>query len=547
MNTAMVVGGGGFQGLPVLRALHAIDWRVVIADSVPESLNRFEADAFHHMPLVRDQQAFRAELLSAAQRYDVKSIFPTTMYDLPALALLRGELEQAGVVVFASSPELVGLLSDKVASMSAAVAAGLPVLPIIEPGSDFGSRPLIGKPRHGWGGLGIVTVSSASDWQRGRHGESWEAYLWQPKLSEFTEWSVDFAIRVDGQCSPIVCRRRLRASGGFAVISEVVDAPAVANLARATAAWLQSMGACGLFNIQFLEEPDGALWLNDVNPRPGTSSVCALSAGVNLVEFLVSENAAPALPARGLVVRTLAEHFLPRLNGPIEGIVFDLDETLICQKSWMRGKLASVVASLEGAMPPAGVASFRLEALRIIDEGPWHQLIDVALARSGLGQEHAGELIDLWRAADAGNVVVHQDAIALMQAARARNIPVALLSDNPAASQRQKIARLPEGAAFDAVVLTDLLSAPKPAVIGFLAVAENLGLDPSRLLMVGDSPWRDALGALRAGYAAAVIVKRDGGMSNPLRDLFEQEFPDLKVRTAWVKSLFGVDRILDLS
>lgn len=547
MNTAMVVGGGGFQGLPVLRGLHALGWRVVIADSVPESLNRFEADAFHHMPLVRDQHAFRAELFSAAQRYDVKSLFPTTMYDLPALARLRGELEPTGVAVFASSPELVELLGDKVASMSAAVAAGLPVLPIIDPGSDFDSQPLIGKPRHGWGGLGIVTVSSASEWQRGAQGESWGAYLWQPKLNEFTEWSVDFAIRIDGRCSPMVCRRRLRASGGFAVISEVVDAPAVANLACGTAAWLQSIGACGLFNIQFLEEPGGALWLNDVNPRPGTSSVCALAAGVNLVEFLVADTAAPAAPAQGLVVRTLTERFLPRVNRRIEGIVFDLDETLICQKSWMRAKLASVVASLHGTIEPAGLANFRLEALRIIDEGPWHQLIDVALTRSGLAKNHAAELIDLWRAADPGAVVVHQDAIALMHAARARNIAVALLSDNPAASQRQKIARLPEGAAFDAVVLTDTLSAPKPAVKGFLAVAENLGLAPEGLLMVGDSPWRDALGALRAGYAGAVIVKRDGGMSNPLRDLFEQEFPDVKGRTAWVESLFGADRILDLS
>lgn len=546
MNTAMVVGGGGFQGLPVLRSLHSIDWRVVIADSVPESLNRFEADAFHLMPLVKNQQAFRAELISAAKQYEVQAIFSSTMFDLPALAALRPELEGMGLAVFVSGPELVDLLSDKVRTMSAAAVVGLPVLPIVNPDQDSLSWPLIGKPRHGWGGLGIVTVAGREEWQRTRREVSPDAYLWQPLLAEFVEWSVDFAIRPDGHCSPMVCRRRLRASGGFAVISEMVHDAAVAGLARDTATWLLSVGACGLFNIQFLQGPDGTLWLNDVNPRPGTSSVCALSAGANLVEFLIS-GAEVSAPVPGLVVRTLKERFLPRLNGRIEGVVFDLDETLICQKSWMRAKLGCVLAKLQESLEPAVLARFRLEALRIVDEGPWSQLIDLALARAGLGADHARGVIELWRRAEPATVVVHQDAFALMRAVKARDIPVALLSDNPAASQRQKIARLPEGMTFDAVVLTDALSAPKPDARGFVEVTERLHLGPEKLLMVGDSPWRDALGALRAGYAGAVIVKRDGGMSNPLRELFEQEFPDSKGRTAWLDSLYGADRILELS
>ncbi|OZI20916.1 hypothetical protein CAL26_26030 [Bordetella genomosp. 9] len=546
MNTAMVVGGGGFQGLPVLRGLHAIGWRVVIADSVSESLNRFEADAFHLMPLVKSQEAFRAELISAAKQHEIRGVFPTTMFDLPALAALRPELEGMGLAVFVSTPELVDLLSDKARTMSAAAAAGLPVLPIVGPDQDGISWPLIGKPRHGWGGLGIVAVSSWEEWQRKRREVSPDAYLWQPLLAEFVEWSVDFAVRPDGHCSPMVCRRRLRASGGFAVVSEMVHDAAVSGLAGDAATWLRSIGACGLFNIQFLQEPNGALWLNDINPRPGTSSVCALSAGANLVAFLVS-GAEMSAPVPGLVVRTLAERFLPRLNGQIEGVVFDLDETLICQKSWMRAKLGCVLANLQESMEPEILARLRLEALRIVDEGPWPQLIDLALARTGLGADHARGLIELWRGADPGAVVVHQDALALMRAVKARDIPVALLSDNPAASQRQKIARLPVGMTFDAVVLTDTLSAPKPDARGFVEVAERLHLSAEKLLMVGDSPWRDALGALRAGYAGAVIVKRDGGMSNPLRELFEEEFPDSKGRTAWLDSLYGVDRILELS
>lgn len=546
MNTALVAGGGGFQGLPVLRSLHAMGWRAVIADSISDSLNRYEADAFFHMPQARDLIAFRRQLLKAIEQNKARAVFPTTMYDLPALARLREELEGIGIDVFASPPDLVALLSDKLLITSACAKGGLPVLPRIDPATHDFAFPLIGKPRQGWGGVGIVKIPTAESWNSFAQKERAGDCLWQRELKDFKEWSVDFAIDRNGHCSPLVCRRRVRASGGFAVISNIFHSTPVEDLASLTASWLGMQGGYGIFNIQILEEDNGSLWLNDLNPRPGTSSISALVSGVNLVQFLLDgKSNSKAHP--GLVIRTLNERFLPRPTGTISAVVFDLDETLICQKSWMRAKFEKVTKEFSCFIEPELWDLFQKEAARIIDEGPWDQLINVALARSGLSTSFSKELIDLWRVAHPEEIVIHQDCLSLIESLQAQHVPIALLSDNPAASQWQKIARLPDHIAFSTIVLTDVLSAPKPDCRGFLKVAEDLNMPPESLLMVGDSPWRDALGALRAGYAHALLVHRQGGMTNPLQNLFEKEYPHLKEKIGWTPSLYGAEDAMNLS
>ena len=108
----------------------------------------------------------------------------------------------------------------------------------------------------------------------------------------------------------------------------------------------------------------------------------------------------------------------------------------------------------------------------------------------------------------------------LIDVLREAGIRIAVVTDNPAASQRQKLARAPFLASVDTVVLTDELGAPKPDPDGYVAAAQRLGLAPREMIAIGDSPWRDGLGALAAGFAGAVIAPRRGGMGNATRGRF---------------------------
>ena len=47
-----------------------------------------------------------------------------------------------------------------------------------------------------------------------------DKFVWQPCLGEFDEYSVDFAVNVRGEISPLGFRRRIRSTGGFAILCE---------------------------------------------------------------------------------------------------------------------------------------------------------------------------------------------------------------------------------------------------------------------------------------------------------------------------------------
>jgi HAD superfamily hydrolase (TIGR01509 family) len=227
--------------------------------------------------------------------------------------------------------------------------------------------------------------------------------------------------------------------------------------------------------------------------------------------------------------------------------VLDLDDCLIDQKAWMDDKLSLVVGDWSDFAPPSLAEPFEREARRLIHEGPWDRPLDVAVHRSGLDESLVPELIKRWRAGHPASVAVYADAQALVEALRRAGCPIALVTDNPAAGQRQKLERLPLREAFDAIVLTAELDAAKPSPLGYAAAAAQLGLQPSAMVAICDSPWRDALGALAAGFAGAVIAPRREGMYNPARARFERAHSAAARRVHWVESLRVVPRMLGLA
>jgi putative hydrolase of the HAD superfamily len=87
---------------------------------------------------------------------------------------------------------------------------------------------------------------------------------------------------------------------------------------------------------------------------------------------------------------------------------------------------------------------------------------------------------------------------------------VGLLTDGPGETQRDKLRRLGWGDAFDAVVVTGPIGAPKPERLGFETITDDLAVRPEQAVYVGDHPERDIEGAAAAGLRT-VQVCYDGG------------------------------------
>jgi FMN phosphatase YigB (HAD superfamily) len=330
-------------------------------------------------------------------------------------------------------------------------------------------------------------------------------------------------------------------------VSRVDAAAPVDDVACRAARWLAEQGACGVTNVQILVEPSGAQWVNDVNLRPGTSSGAALGAGVNLAAFMLGRLRDVARPTPGIFVRTLCDQFvpLPFARG-IAGVALDLDDCLIDQKAWMDEKLAIILEDWPAFADASLRAPFEAAARRLIDEGPWDRLLDFAVRNSGADSALVPVLVQRWRAAHPPAVTVYPDAMSLIGALRAAGIRIAIVTDNPATSQKQKLARLPCLTSVDAVVLTDELGAAKPDPLGYLAAAQRLGIEPREMVAIGDSPWRDGLGAVGAGFSGAIIAPRRGGMGNATRERFVRAHAEASASVHWVADLRAVPRMLGI-
>ena len=547
LKTALVVSGGGLQGLALVKALRAAPpLRVLVADCHAQHVTGYLAQASFRAPPLAEPAAFELFLRRLCVDEQVHAVFPSTHFELQTLLRLKPVLEAAGTQVWISAAEVLALAHSKRAFYGWLLAQGLAVLPFFDsPLAPAAELPLIGKPDHGWGGRDLVRLRSpqqarlyaevrneptgaeAAEAAAGAMRAAAPALVWQPLLQEFDELSVDFAVNASGQVSSLHLRRRLVTQGGFAVLCEPVTGQAefaqAQVLALATAQRLADLGARGLLNLQVLQH-QGQCWVSDFNARAGTSLPLSLATGFNPMAFMLDAApgagrvtsdlaAAPLSARRQHSFRMLQERWISRpALADVRGLVFDLDDTLFDQKDWIVRKLQLLWQQEQAWLPPQ--PDFLRAALQVLEEGERAQLLDRLCQRLDLPAGSAARLIDVYRSVLPQACHVYADVLPTLAQLRRGAYRLGLLTDNPAASQRQKLRVAGLGDCFDAVVLTGELGHPKPHAAAFDAVASALKLPPESLVMVGDNPFRDSAGALAADWAHAFHIQRQGAFFN---------------------------------
>jgi putative hydrolase of the HAD superfamily len=86
-----------------------------------------------------------------------------------------------------------------------------------------------------------------------------------------------------------------------------------------------------------------------------------------------------------------------------------------------------------------------------------------------------------------------------------RGLRLAVLSDLP---PRRKLKLLGLEGRFETALCSSASGYLKPAPEPFMMLAENLGLQPERILYVGNSPNVDARGANKVGMTSAIVSRR---------------------------------------
>jgi FMN phosphatase YigB (HAD superfamily)/carbamoylphosphate synthase large subunit len=522
----LVVSGGGFQGLGLIKALRAVAGaRILVADCHAENVTRYFADDFFLAPLLKEEHAFLSFILDLCEQEGVSAVFASTDFELELLARHRDEFSAKGVTVYVSTNSLLELAHDKLLFYQWLQSEKLPSLPCyVTPRDPNASFPLIGKPRRGWGSRGLCMLAGPEDLSTLPSAKI-DELVWQPCLQDFDEYSVDFSVNMAGKISPLSFRRRIRSLGGFAILCEPGAPQKVRDATQLTIERLLPLGMQGPLNLQVLSARD-TCWVSDLNPRAGTSMPLSLAVGANPLAFLLngdggktnrtSDYSFQSSGARTL--RYLEERSIPDVQlNRVRGVVFDLDDTLLDQKAWMISKLELTWREEKMVLPEQAV--FLSSALQIIEEGNRAYLFDALCLALDLNDMIRLRLIETYRRARPRDIPLYSDVSSTLYQLRKLGYRLGILSDNPPASQRQKLDVCGLLPLIDAFVLTGELGKQKPDPQVFQECARLLDLPPEQLVMVGDNLFRDMRGSFDAGYKHSFHLQRKGGFFNFNPDL----------------------------
>ena len=531
--SVLVVSGGGFSGQTLIKGLQrSTQIRVIVADCYSENIGKYFADRYVVVPPLCERDAFVDCLYSICREEDVRLIFPSTDHELTILSEIKEDFYAKGIHISVSDPGILEKLRNKKIIDLFLQEAGLPSIPIVSPHDTGVVFPIIGKPIYGSGSRDHVILHTRSDLEKIDDDINGK-YIFQPLLSDFTEYSADFAVGFDGTISGIAVRERVRTSLGFAVITDTAADETACVLAEKAARAIAEFGGRGIFNIQVIEHA-GSYYISDVNPRIGTSAVFSYDAGINYPLFMCSsiepeiiKNHLPGtaekhkVPSR--MVRYLEEKWFPMdAHRGVKGIVFDLDDTLMNQKKWIMDRMKILWETSRTRLP--GMEEFILKALTVLEEGNRARLFDALDEHFSFGSELKNSLINGYRKIIPDESPLYPESLDVLQELRLRNYRTGLITDNPPVSQVQKIEACGLREFFEVIYLTREHGEEKPSAAAFRGIAEKMGIDPGELVMVGDNLYRDIKGALDAGYGAAFWLVRGGGFFNFDYSLFSESF-----------------------
>ncbi len=223
----------------------------------------------------------------------------------------------------------------------------------------------------------------------------------------------------------------------------------------------------------------------------------------------------------------------------IRALLFDLDNTLT---DFMKMKEASITAAVEG-MIDMGLPLPQEEAVRLIyeiydREGIEYQRVFDTFLNESVGRVPpeilAAGIVHYRRMRDTYLVLYPHVRSTLMELLR-RGLRLAVLSDAPALQAWQRLHHLGLEHAFRPVITFDDTRERKPSPLPFLRALDLLERRPDEVLMIGDWPERDMLGA--QGVGIRTVFARYGDTKHTVASGADYEIDDIQEILGIVETL----------
>lgn len=204
-------------------------------------------------------------------------------------------------------------------------------------------------------------------------------------------------------------------------------------------------------------------------------------------------------------------------------IIFDLDDTLYCEREYVKQAMRHVAEYLFSKYRiPAG-DSFR-RMMELLDTEGRGRIFDRIAGEYGI-EEPVAAMVDRYRDVKP-RLSLYPDAEQFLKELDRYAIKTGIITDGCSRVQHNKIKGLHLEDKIDKIVVTaDYENAAKPSVLPYRMVREALAItDPAACIYVGDNPAKDFVGARKDGMKTVRIVRPLGDyMGRKAEDGFEAD------------------------
>lgn len=199
--------------------------------------------------------------------------------------------------------------------------------------------------------------------------------------------------------------------------------------------------------------------------------------------------------------------------GPNDIIVFDLDDTLYLESTYVR----SGFRVIDRALTRDGIHGFYARAWSRFESGQRTKMFDTVLEQLNIAPsaQRIAALVQIYRE-HSPEIALTEDADRLLRALTGR-VRLGIITDGYAVAQRCKLEALGLPSRMDAIIVSDELGGRqtwKPSPEPFRALAQAMGgpnLHRARLTYIGDNPHKDFVTARALGWNT-VRIRRSGGL-----------------------------------
>ncbi|MDR3669575.1 MAG: HAD family hydrolase [Holophaga sp.] len=192
----------------------------------------------------------------------------------------------------------------------------------------------------------------------------------------------------------------------------------------------------------------------------------------------------------------------------VKALVFDLDDTLYPEVSYVLSAFRAVAAWLEeaAALPADRAFAWMEEAFT---HGSRRRIFDRLLAAfpSASGKATVAQLVRVYRSHPPA-IALYPHMAELLDEARARSLRIAVISDGYLEAQRQKARALGLSRWAEPILFTDAWGpqAWKPNPMVFSCLQEALELSPEQMVYIGDNPVKDFQAPNLLGWNSIQLV-----------------------------------------